>query len=202
MAQVSSSGTVSKWTSPASRTPAADSASSAKSAAPTPPLHVARAATVDAAVPDLGREGRARPALPRRHDVDVAVDHERTTTPRSAERADGERTVPPVVPARHHRVVDEVGRVRLPLVDLRAGRREALTDEGLELGLLVLRMARPRREVDRRGVEANERPDELDQIVGPVGDGLVDRALDGELGHFDAAFSTTRTGRGGRMYFG
>ena len=35
----------------------------------------------------------------------------------------------------------------------------------LERGLLVLRVARPGREVDRSGVEADERADELDEVV-------------------------------------
>ena len=82
IAQVSSSGTVSKTTSPASRTPQAWSASSAKSAAPMPPSCRRR----------HGRRSGRRGRRPRRaarpsgsvagvDDVDVAVDDEAAAVP-------------------------------------------------------------------------------------------------------------------------
>ena len=148
-------------------------------------LHVDGAAAVDPPVADVRREGRRRPGrrVARAHDVDVAVHDERPAAAGAGQPADGDRPVAVVVPGRHHRVARELGRVRLPLVDLASQRAQAVADVRLEVGLLVSGVARSGREVDRCGVEPDEVADESNEIVLAGRDVVVGAARYGGLGH-------------------
>ncbi len=107
-------------------------------------LHVARAAAVEVAVADLGAPRIARPAVDRRgrDDVDVAVQHQRPAAAGAGERRGELRPAGELEAGVDLARAGDVGRLRLPDVDGRAARGEAVAEVALQVGLLARRVAR------------------------------------------------------------
>ena len=144
-------------------------------------LHVARPAAVHATVRDDGRERVVRPALARldRDDVDVAVEQQRTPSTGAREARSQLRTALEGEAVGHHRMAGERRDVGLPDAHVGARALEALCEVALQRELLAGRVAR----LVRRRVEADQRAQQLDEVVPATLDLVAHRLLGGRQRH-------------------
>ena len=129
-----------------------------------------------APVGDDGGERVVRPALARldRDDVDVPVEEQRPAAAGTREAGGQLRTAREAESHGHHRVSAERGDVGLPDAHVGAGALQALGEIGLQRSLLARRLA----VLMRRRVEADQRAQQLDEVVPATLDLVADEPLE------------------------